>query len=55
MTTLCDCGGVLGRAIGHLSFGLSQFHGHGSRLACEVVLIKKSLSHMYPTLWGRGG
>ena len=36
MSTLCDCGGLLARAIGHFPLGLSQFHGHGSRLACEV-------------------
>ena len=25
-------------ALGHFSFGLSQFHGHGSWLMCEVAL-----------------
>ena len=33
--TLHDVGGVLGRP---LEFGLSQFHGHGSWLVCEVAL-----------------
>ena len=28
-----------------LSFGLSQFHGHGSRLVCEVTQIYSSLFH----------
>ena len=37
MTVLHDFGGV-GTAFGHFSFGLSQFHGHGSWLVCEVAL-----------------
>jgi hypothetical protein len=28
----------VGTAIGHFSFGLTQFHGHGSWLVCEVTL-----------------
>ena len=28
----------VGMAFGHFSFGLSQFHGHGSWLVCEVAL-----------------
>jgi hypothetical protein len=31
-------GGVLGRPLDTLSFGPSQFHGHGSWLVCEVAL-----------------
>ena len=31
MTTLHDCGGLMGRSL-TLSLGLSQFHGHGSWL-----------------------
>jgi hypothetical protein len=38
MTTLHDCGGVLGWPLDTF-FGLSQFHGHGSWLVCEVALI----------------
>jgi hypothetical protein len=38
VTTLCDSGGCVGTAIGHFSVGLSQFHGHGSWLMCEVAL-----------------
>ena len=37
MTTLHDFGGVLD-GLWTLSFGLSQFHGHGSWLVCEVAL-----------------
>ena len=37
MTTLHDFGGVLGRPLDTF-FGLSQFHGHGSWLVCEVAL-----------------
>ena len=37
MTTLHDFGSVMGRLL-HTSFGLSQFHGHGSWLMCEVAL-----------------
>ena len=29
----------VGTAFGHFSFGLSQFHGHGSWLVCEVALL----------------
>jgi hypothetical protein len=32
-----------------LSFGLSQFHGHGSWLVCEVVVIPKIFSDEHPT------
>ena len=35
--TLHDFGSVLGHAL-DTSFGLSQFHGHGSWLVCEVAL-----------------
>jgi hypothetical protein len=38
VTTLNDFEGVLGRPL-ETSFGLSQFHGHGSWLVCEVALI----------------
>ena len=41
MTTSHDFGGVLGRPLNGLwtlSFGLSQFHGHGSWLMCEMAL-----------------
>jgi hypothetical protein len=34
----------VGTAFWTLSFGLSQFHGHGSWLVCEVVLSTKSIS-----------
>ena len=37
MVTLHDFGGVLGRPLDTF-FGLSQFHGHGSWLVCEVAL-----------------
>jgi hypothetical protein len=30
----------VGTAFGHFSFGLSQFHGHGSWLVCEVALAR---------------
>ena len=33
-----------------LSFGLSQFHGHGSWLVCEVAL--SDVRHMSMTPWG---
>jgi hypothetical protein len=39
MTSLHDFGEVWWDGLGTLSFGLSQFHGHGSWLACEVALI----------------
>jgi hypothetical protein len=38
VTTPHDFGGVLGQPW-TFSFGLSQFHGHGSWLMCEVALI----------------
>jgi hypothetical protein len=39
MTTPHDFGGVLGiwDGLWTFSFGVSQFHGHGSWLLCEVV------------------
>ena len=37
VTTLHDFGSALGRPL-DTSFGLSQFHGHGSWLMCEVAL-----------------
>ena len=41
VTTLHDFGGVLGRPpLDTSSFGLSQFHRHGSWLVCEVALGK---------------
>ena len=40
VTTLHDFGGVLGRPLDTF-FGLSQFHGHGSWLVCEVALNHK--------------
>jgi hypothetical protein len=59
VTTLYDFGGVLGRPVwtlsfglsqchGHgstLSFGLSQCHGHGSWLLCEVAHNKPRVFH----------
>ena len=41
VTTTHDFGGVLG-SLWTYSFGLSQFHGHGSWLVCEVVLIPET-------------
>ena len=38
MTTLYDFEDVLGRPLDTF-IGLSQFHGHGSWLVCEVALI----------------
>ena len=39
VTTLHDFGGVLGRPLDtSFPFGLSQLHGHGSWLVCEVAL-----------------
>ena len=38
ITILHDFGGVLGGPFWTLSFGLSQFHGHGTWLVCEVAL-----------------
>ena len=38
MTTLHDFGGGLGTAFGHFLLGISQFHGCGSWLVCEVAL-----------------
>ena len=37
VTTQCDFGGVLGRPLDTF-FWLSQVHGHGSWLVCEVAL-----------------
>ena len=37
MTTVHDFGGVLGQPLDTF-FGLSQIHGHGSWLVCEVAL-----------------
>ena len=50
VTTVHDLGGVLGQPW-TLSFGLSQIHGHGSSLVCEVALnFPNSLHefHFYP-------
>ena len=33
----------VGMAFGHFLFGLSQFHGHGSWIVCEVALIYGTL------------
>jgi hypothetical protein len=38
VTTLHDFGGEVGRPL-ETFFGLSQFHGHGSWLVCEVALM----------------
>ena len=38
MTTPRDFGGVLGDGLWTLSFGLSEFHGHGPWLVCEVAV-----------------
>ena len=38
MTTLHEFGGGLGDSFWTLSCGLSQYHGHGSWLVCEVAL-----------------
>jgi hypothetical protein len=40
VTTLHDFEGVLGRPLDAF-FGLSQYHGHGSWLVCEVALKKR--------------
>jgi hypothetical protein len=37
VTTVHDFGGVLGLPLDTF-FGISQFHGHGSWLVCEVAL-----------------
>jgi hypothetical protein len=37
-----------------LSFGLSQFHGHGSWLVCEVALISSSRESTFEGLRKRG-
>jgi hypothetical protein len=42
-----DFGGGLGRAFGHFSFGLSQFHGRGSWLVCEVALRLTYVADMF--------
>ena len=69
MTTLHDFGSALTRPL-DTSFKLSQFHGHGSWLLCEVALSnmcrgcshkpcaherKGGLNHCPPRLAGRGG
>jgi hypothetical protein len=45
VTTLDDFGGALGQPLDTFSFGLSQFHGHGSWFVCEMALIYSSLFH----------
>jgi hypothetical protein len=34
-----------------LSFGLSQFHRHGSRLVCEVALSISVVKHQHNSIW----
>ena len=49
-----DFGGILGRPLDTFSFGLSQFHGRGSWLVCEVALIptQQLFRHLYLTdMW----
>jgi hypothetical protein len=48
VTTLHDSEGVLGRPLVTL-FGLSQFHGHGSWLVCEVALTESQLHAIVTT------
>ena len=38
------CWRCVGTAFGHFSFGLSQFHGHGSWLVCEVAQSRSGYS-----------
>jgi hypothetical protein len=40
--------------LGTLSFGLSQFHGHGSWLVCEVALISVVFEPLYWTTYENG-
>ena len=47
MTTLHDFGDVLGHPLDTL-FGISQIHGHGSWLVCEVAL---SRLHCHLNMW----
>jgi hypothetical protein len=57
-TTPHDFGGCVGTmAFGHFSFGLTQFHGHGSWLVCEVALnIVEAKGQSEQTLfWGEVG
>ena len=44
-----------GTAFGHFSFGLSQFHGHGRWLVCEVAL--RACNHYTSStlIGGKGG
>jgi hypothetical protein len=49
VTTLHEFGGVLGRPLD--TFGLSQFHGHGSWLVCEVALGPALLCQSRPSWW----
>ena len=46
MTTLHDFGGVSGRPLDTF-FGLSQLHGHGSWLVCEVTLSNLQIKLIY--------
>ena len=41
MTTLHDCISVLGRPLDTLPYGLSQLHGHGFWIVCEVAFISR--------------
>ena len=50
MIMLHDFGSALGRPLG-TSFGLSQFHGHGSWLMCDVALSLTGNGCYIPTLW----
>jgi hypothetical protein len=40
-----ECVGMA--AFGHFSFGLSQFHGHGLWLVCEVARGPMCIWHLY--------
>ena len=52
-TPLHDGGGVLGDSLWRLSFGPSQFPGHGSWLVCEVA-ITLSLSDVDKSFGSQG-
>ena len=53
MTTPHDFGDVLGRPL-DMFFWVSQLHGHGSWIVCEVALGSQNSSSMLgiPHVWG---
>ena len=53
MTTLHDFGSVLGWPL-YTSFELSQFHGHGSWLECEVALSHLGFEITHPLTFEGG-